>query len=161
MYYSRNWQFLSLNMCRYSFKPTNIAVCWHMHTHISTSPPPLSYYHTTKVERPVALLLLPRFCNACSLQYVNFLCKQRMLQMRLRTGSPASSPCLFICTQGEPRNNGTLLPDVMAPETHQNSSSCVWARQTTFDSLCENLAWWAVTQRTSKNRRTKIKMHDE
>ena len=47
------------------------------------------------------------------------------------------------------------MPDVVAPETHQNNRSYV--RQLsgpTFDSLRKNLAWWAVTWRTSKNHKT-------
>ena len=44
----------------------------------------------------------------------------------------------------------TLMPDVVVPEAHQNDCSCVSSADgPTFDSLCNNLAWWAVTQRTS------------
>ena len=38
---------------------------------------------------------------------------------------------------------------VMAPEAHQNNRSGL-----TFNSLCKNLAWMAVTQRTSKTNKT-------
>ena len=48
---------------------------------------------------------------------------------------------------------GTLLPDVMMLEEHQNDHSYTYVRELngpirTFDSLCRNLAWWAVTLRT-------------
>ena len=49
----------------------------------------------------------------------------------------------------------TLMPDVMVPEAHQND--CRYVRELsglTFDSLRKNLAWWAVTRRTSKNHKT-------
>ena len=42
----------------------------------------------------------------------------------------------------------TLMLDVMVPEAHQNNCSSV------FDSLNKNLAWWAVTRRTSKHHKT-------
>ena len=48
-----------------------------------------------------------------------------------------------------------LMPDVMAPEVHQYD--CSYVREfsgPTFVSLHKNLAWWLVTQRTSKNHKT-------
>ena len=46
----------------------------------------------------------------------------------------------------------TLMPDVMVPEAHQNNHSYVCELSgLTFDSLHNNLAWWAVTWRVSKN----------
>jgi len=51
----------------------------------------------------------------------------------------------------------TLLPDVKALEVHQNDSSYVSElSRSTFDSLYTNVAWQAVTQRTSKICRTSI-----
>ena len=45
----------------------------------------------------------------------------------------------------------TLLPNVVAPEAYQNGCSYVHELSgPTFDSLRKNLAWWAVTWRTSK-----------
>ena len=44
---------------------------------------------------------------------------------------------------------GTLLSDVVAPDMHQND--CSYIRELsrpTFDYLCKNLAWYAVTRRT-------------
>ena len=46
---------------------------------------------------------------------------------------------------------GTLLPGVVAPDTHQND--CSYVRELsgpTFDYLYKNLAWCAVTWSTSK-----------
>ena len=44
-----------------------------------------------------------------------------------------------------------LLQNVVAPETHQNDCSYVRKHsRPIFDSLHKNLAWWAVTWRTSK-----------
>ena len=54
-------------------------------------------------------------------------------------------------TQGKNAANKTMdgyvqnLLHVMEPEAHQSDRSGV-----TFNSLRKNLAWWAVTQRTSK-----------
>ena len=46
----------------------------------------------------------------------------------------------------------TLMPDIVVPEPHQNDRSYVHEFSgPTFDSLRKNLAWWAGTQRTSKN----------
>ena len=56
------------------------------------------------------------------------------------------------CEQGYGCVCETLLPDVVAPEAHQNDHSYVCELSgPTFDSLCKNLAWWAVTWRTSQN----------
>ena len=44
-----------------------------------------------------------------------------------------------------------LMPDVMASKAHQNNCSYV---SSPSDSICENLAWWAVTWRTLKNHET-------
>ena len=47
----------------------------------------------------------------------------------------------------------TLLPDVMAPGACQND--CRYVRELSgliLGSVCKNLAWWAVTQRTSKTK---------
>ena len=72
---------------------------------------------------------------ACSMQIS--CCRGRTLQMRPRTG---------VC---EP-----LMPDVVLPKVHQNNCSYVSSADLPSDSLCENLAWWAVTQRTLKNHKT-------
>ena len=48
----------------------------------------------------------------------------------------------------------TLMLDVMVPEAHQNDRSSVRVfNGLTFDSLNKNLAWWAVTRRTSKHHK--------
>ena len=63
-------------------------------------------------------------------------CRWRMWQIRQQTG---------VC---EP-----LMPDVVAPEAHQYD--CSYVREfsgPTFNSLHKNLAWWLVTQRTSKKQ---------
>ena len=45
----------------------------------------------------------------------------------------------------------TLMPDVMAPEAHQNDRSYVRELSgLTFDSLRKNLSSWSVTRRTAK-----------
>ena len=45
----------------------------------------------------------------------------------------------------------TLMPDVMAPEAHQNNHSYVRELSgLTFDSLHKNLSSWSVTRRTAK-----------
>ena len=44
-----------------------------------------------------------------------------------------------------------LMPDVVSPKVHQNYCS---SADLPSDSLRENLAWWAVTQRTLKNHKT-------
>ena len=41
-------------------------------------------------------------------------------------------------------------PDVVAPKAHQNYVS---SADLPSDSLRKNLAWWAVTRRTLKNRK--------
>ena len=47
----------------------------------------------------------------------------------------------------------TLLLDVVAPEAYQNGCSYIHELSgPKFDSLCINLAWLAVTQRTSKKK---------
>ena len=48
----------------------------------------------------------------------------------------------------------TLMPDVVASKAHQNNRSYVSSADLPSDSLGKNLAWWAVTQRTSKNHKT-------
>ena len=51
----------------------------------------------------------------------------------------------------------TLMPDVMAPEARQNDHNYVRdLGGLTFNSLCKNLAWWAVTQMISKKNKTKL-----
>ena len=46
----------------------------------------------------------------------------------------------------------TMMTDVVVPEAHQNDRSYVHELSgPTFDSLCNNLAWWVVTRRTSDN----------
>ena len=47
-----------------------------------------------------------------------------------------------------------LMPDVVAPKAHQNDHSYVSSVDLPSDSLHKNLAWWAVTRRTSKNHKT-------
>ena len=42
----------------------------------------------------------------------------------------------------------TLMLDIMAPEAHQ--SDCNYVHELSRPPLCKNLAWWVVTQRTSK-----------
>ena len=43
------------------------------------------------------------------------------------------------------------MPDVVAPEGHQNDRSYVRELNgPTFNPLRKNFAWWAVTRRTSK-----------
>ena len=44
-----------------------------------------------------------------------------------------------------------LMPDVVVPKVHQNNCSYVSSVDLPSDSLCKNLAWWAVTWRTLKN----------
>ena len=45
----------------------------------------------------------------------------------------------------------TLLPDVVVHEVHHNDHSYVRElSRSTFSSLRKNLAWWAVTQKTTK-----------
>ena len=54
---------------------------------------------------------------------------------------------------------GTLLPDVVAPDTHQND--CSYVRELsgpTFDYLCKNLAWCGVTRSTSKKLHKTVKI---
>ena len=59
---------------------------------------------------------------------------------------PTSIEIVEHCEQGYGRVCETLLPDVVAPEAHQNDHSYVCELSgPTFDSLCKNLAWWAVT----------------
>ena len=72
---------------------------------------------------------------ACSTQIS--CCRERTLQRRPRTG---------VC---EP-----LMPDVVVSKVHQNNPSYVSSADLPSDSLCKNLAWWAVTWRTSKNHKT-------
>ena len=49
----------------------------------------------------------------------------------------------------------TLLPDVVTLEAYQNDCNYVHeVNGSTFNSLRKNLAWWAVTQKTSINHRT-------
>ena len=64
-------------------------------------------------------------------------CRERMLGTRPRTG---------VC---EP-----LMPDVVVSKVHQNNCSYVNSADLPSDSLHKNLAWWADTQRTSKNHKT-------
>ena len=40
-----------------------------------------------------------------------------------------------------------LMPDVAAPKAHQNNRSYVSSANLPSDSLCKNLAWWAVARR--------------
>ena len=47
-----------------------------------------------------------------------------------------------------------LMPDVVASKVHQNNRSYVSSADLPSDSLCKNLAWWVVTQRTLKNHKT-------
>ena len=47
------------------------------------------------------------------------------------------------------------MPDVVAPEAHENYRSYVRElRGSALDSLCKNLAWWVVTHRNSINHKT-------
>ena len=64
-------------------------------------------------------------------------CKGRTLQTKPRMG---------VCKP--------LMPDVVAPKVHQNNRSYVSSVDLPLDSLRENLAGWAVTQRTLKNHKT-------
>ena len=47
-----------------------------------------------------------------------------------------------------------LMPDVVAPKAHQNNCSYVNSADLPSDLLCKNVAWWAVTWRTSKKHKT-------
>ena len=47
-----------------------------------------------------------------------------------------------------------LMPDVVVSKAHQNNRSYVSSADLSLDSLGNNLAWWAVTRRTSKNHKT-------
>ena len=68
----------------------------------------------------------------------NSCCKLRKLWTRLQSG---------VCK--------TLMPDVVAPEAHENYHSYVRElRGSALDSLCKNLAWWVVTHRNSINHKT-------
>ena len=51
-----------------------------------------------------------------------------------------------------------LMPDVALPKVHQNNCSYVSSADLPSDSLCENLAWWAVTRRTLQNHKTVSKL---
>ena len=44
-----------------------------------------------------------------------------------------------------------LMPDVVVSKAHQNNRSYVSSADLPSDSQRKNLAWWAVTRRTSKN----------
>ena len=70
-----------------------------------------------------------RFIVACSTRIL--CCRGRTLQTR-----PQTSVCK------------PLMPDVVSPKVHQNNCSYVSSVDLPSDSLRENLAWWAVTQRT-------------
>ena len=52
------------------------------------------------------------------------------------------------CVRGYDRCVQTLLPDVVAPETHRNSLRELKLR--IFESPRKNFSWWAVTRRTSQ-----------
>ena len=89
-----------------------------------------------KVHQLVASLLSFRtFSRRLSTQIL--CCSGRTLQMRPWTG---------MC---EP-----LMPDVVVPKAHQNNRSYVSSADLPSDSLLQNFAWWAVTQRTLKNHKT-------
>ena len=62
---------------------------------------------------------------------------ERMLRTRPQTG---------VC---EP-----LMPDIVVPKGHPNNHSYVSSADLPSNSLHKNLAWWAVTWRTSKNHKT-------
>ena len=47
-----------------------------------------------------------------------------------------------------------LMPDVVVPKVHQNNRSYVSSADLPLDSLCKNLAWCMVTQRTLENHKT-------
>ena len=53
-----------------------------------------------------------------------------------------------------------LMPDVVAPKAHQNNCSYLNSVNLPPDLLCKNLAWWAVTWRTSKKHKT-VKIRGE
>ena len=84
------------------------------------------------------LALLPSFRHVRHLQYTNFMLQVRNDATRLGTG---------VCE--------ALLLDVVASEAHQDD--CSYVRELsgpTFSSPYKNLAWWAVSLRTSKNHKT-------
>ena len=62
------------------------------------------------------------------LQYANF-----VLQ-----GKNAANEAMDGCVR-------TLMPDVVASKANQNNCSYVSSADLPSDSLCKNLAWWAVT----------------
>ena len=49
---------------------------------------------------------------------------------------------------------GVCEPDVMVPKVHQNNYSYVSSADLPSDLLRKDLAWWAITRRTSKNHNT-------
>ena len=85
----------------------------------------------SRLTRSLVAKFLQRSVVTCSTQIK--CCMERILQMRSRTG---------VC---EP-----LMPDVVANKVHQNNCSYVSSADLPSDSLCKNLAWWAVTWRTTK-----------
>ena len=82
-----------------------------------------------KADRLVALLPIFRTVR---LSLANFVLQGRTLWMRPRTG---------------------VCEDVVVPKEHQNNRNYVSSVDLPSDSLCKILAWWAVTQRTSKNHK--------
>ena len=67
--------------------------------------------------------------------------------------------CKF-CAAGEERSERghrrvcePLMPDFMVPNAHHNNCNHVSSVGLLSNSLCKNLAWWAVTRRTSKNHK--------
>ena len=48
----------------------------------------------------------------------------------------------------------TLMPDVVAPKAQSQLHVHVSSADLPLDSILNNLAWWAVTQRTLKNHKT-------
>ena len=66
-------------------------------------------------------------------------CRERTLRMRSQSG---------VC---EP-----LMPDVVVSKAHSDNHSYVSSVDLPSDSLCKNLAWWAVTLRISKPQNCQI-----
>ena len=74
---------------------------------------------------------------ACSMQFSCF--RERTLWTR---------PWMGVCKP--------LMADVVVSKVHQNNHSQMSSADLPVpsDSLCKNLAWWAVTRKTLKNHRT-------
>ena len=71
----------------------------------------------------------------------------------VETGLTGLAATALTLNHREPTRSLTesLMPDVVVP-AHQNDRSYVRELSgPTFNSLCDNSAWWAVTRRTSES----------